>query len=91
MNMVLKGYEPLCRCETVLNPRAQNSFNTSSSVNNRYLNQKYYDQLCQFSEALWILLQSSITPNDIALAETLLEQFCSEFTLCYGKTSFTGL
>ena len=37
-----------------------------------------------FSEALWLLLQSTVPLEDIEKAELLLQEFCLKFSALYG-------
>ena len=49
------------------------------------LNEDYFQHYILFSEALWLLLQSCITIEDIVKAERLLQHFCLKFGALYGK------
>ncbi len=44
----------------------------------------YWNHFALFSEALWLLLQSSPTLDDISKAERLLQHFCFMFSTYYG-------
>ena len=48
------------------------------------LQDNYYNHFFLFSEALWLLLQSTETLHDIDEAETLLNMFCQKFAAYYG-------
>ena len=51
------------------------------------LQKEYFDHYTLFVKALWLLLQSSITSEevDLQLADELLHEFCSRFTDYYGR------
>ena len=51
------------------------------------LDLEYIRHLALLVEALWLLLQSSISPEDITHADELLFQFCKKFGSLYGKYS----
>ena len=42
------------------------------------------DRYILCSEALWLLLQSSISQTDINAANTYLQKFCADFAVYYG-------
>lgn len=44
----------------------------------------YFQHFVLFSEALWLLLQSTVPLEDIEKAELLLQKFCSKFSALYG-------
>ena len=44
----------------------------------------YLQHYILFSEALWLLLQSSVEFEDITKAEKLLQHFCFKFAAYYG-------
>ena len=48
------------------------------------LDKDYLNHFALFSEALWLLLQSSPTFVDISKAEKLLQHFCFKFSVYYG-------
>ena len=48
------------------------------------LDGKYLQHYLLFSEALWLLLQSSISLEDITKSELLLQHFCFKFSAFYG-------
>lgn len=48
------------------------------------LNENYFQHFILFSEALWLLLQSSISEEDISFAERLIQHFCFKFEALYG-------
>ena len=48
------------------------------------LDKDYVNHFALFSEALWLLLQSSPTLVDISKAEKLLQHFCFKFSAYYG-------
>ena len=60
----------------------------SIPILNGILDECYLAHFMLFSKALWLLLQSSITMEDINLAEQLLQKFCSQFASLYGKLDF---
>ena len=45
----------------------------------------YYEHFLLFSEALWLLLQSTVTHTDLRRAERLLQIFCFKFGSYYGE------
>ncbi len=47
---------------------------------------EYYEHYILYLEAMWLLLQSTPTFQDINKAETLLQHFCFKFATYYGKT-----
>ena len=49
------------------------------------LSDKYFQHFVLFSEALWLLLQSAPSLEDVAMAERLLQHFCMKFAAYYGK------
>ena len=53
-------------------------------VLNGILNDDYLHHYILFSEALWLLLQSSISQTDIDAANTYLQKFCADFAVYYG-------
>ena len=48
------------------------------------LNDDYLQHFILFSEALWLLLQSAPSLEDVAMAERLLQHFCMKFSGYYG-------
>ena len=48
------------------------------------LNLEYIRHLALFVEALWLLLQISISQDDFTRADKLLVQFCKQFSSLYG-------
>ena len=44
----------------------------------------YFQHYILFSEALWLLLQSTVPLEDIERAELLLQEFCLKFSALYG-------
>ena len=48
----------------------------------------FVEHFMLFSEAIWILLQTSPSSSQIDKAEELLDQFCSQFEALYGKNYF---
>ena len=50
----------------------------------RILNLEYIRHLALFVEALWLLLQTSISQDDLTCADKLLVQFCKQFSSLYG-------
>ena len=48
------------------------------------LNLEYIRHLALFVEALWLLLQTSISQDDLTRADKLLVQFCKQFSSLYG-------
>ena len=51
------------------------------------LDLKYIRHLALLVEALWLLLQTSISPEDVTRADVLLIQFCRQISSLYGKSS----
>ena len=49
------------------------------------LSDDYFQHHILFSEALWLLLQSSVSLEDITKAERLLQHFCLKFAAFYGN------
>ena len=54
------------------------------------LDEDTFNHFSKFVEALWLLLQSSITPNDLERAEKLFKSFCSGFSGLYGQTNYNN-
>lgn len=48
------------------------------------LDDKYLQHFAKFCEALWLLLQSTPTLEDVDEAEILLQSFCASFADYYG-------
>jgi len=48
------------------------------------LDEEYLQHFVLFSEALWLLLQSVVSPEDITKAERMLQHFCFKFSAFYG-------
>ena len=48
------------------------------------LNLEYIRHLALLVEALWLLLQTSISQEDLTRADKLLVQFCKQFSSLYG-------
>ena len=48
------------------------------------LDEAYLNHFALFSEALWLLLQTSPSLEDISKAERLLQHFCFKFPAYYG-------
>jgi hypothetical protein len=55
-----------------------------------FLHSDYYQHFLYFSNALWLMLQTSVTFEDVLLAEELLHNFCKEFGVLYGDRYFTA-
>ena len=49
------------------------------------LRNDYYKHFILFSEALWLLLQTAPSLEDVTTAERLLQQFCFKFSAYYGN------
>ena len=49
-----------------------------------YLPDKYLEHFARFSEAIYILLGSEITPTQLHRARDLLDSFCKDFQALYG-------
>lgn len=54
------------------------------------LEDKFFQHYSLFSEALWLLLQSKVTFEDVDKAEALLQQFCLGFSALYGDRHCTA-
>lgn len=48
------------------------------------LREEYYQHYALLVVAIWLLLQSSISQEDVDIAERLLNHFCFKFSLLYG-------
>jgi len=51
----------------------------------------FYNHFALFSEALWLLLQSTVSHEDIEKAELLIQEFCSKFSILYGKLHYMNI
>ena len=51
------------------------------------LAEEYLQHFVLFSEALWLLLQSIVSVEDIARAERMLQHFCYKFSALYGESN----
>ena len=49
------------------------------------LEDNFFQHYSLFSEALWLLLQSKVTFEDVDKAEALIQQFCLGFSALYGS------
>jgi len=58
---------------------------------NGSLNDDYLHHYILFSEALWLLLQSSFSQTDIDAADTYFQKFCADFAVYYGKNTHVKL
>lgn len=45
----------------------------------------YYQHFALVAVALWLLLQSTVSLEDIDKAESLIQEICSQFSVLYGK------
>ena len=52
------------------------------------LNEEYLQHFILYSEALWLLLQSTVSMDDINTAERLLQHFCFKFSVFYGMNMY---
>jgi len=52
------------------------------------LMEDYYQHYALLVVAIWLLLQSSISQEDVNDAERLLTHFCLKFSFLYGNESF---
>lgn len=50
-----------------------------------HLPDKYLQHFALFAEALWLLLQTAPTDEDVAVAEECMDKFCLQFESLYGK------
>lgn len=53
------------------------------------LRDDYFQHFVLYSEALWLLLQSAPSLENVTTAERLLQHFCLKFGAYYGAVLYT--
>ena len=73
-----------CTCHTASEYRSWTLF-YAIPVLRGVLSDRHFQHFLLFSEALWLLLQSAPSLEDVTKAERLLQHFCMKFAAYYGK------